>query len=239
MPKKYTVQFAVKPSGAISKREAAIQTIIAGIKLMELDKKHPYATELEASLRAMTDAQFDKFMDDIDNDRNYVPFVTESFDKPSVSLENNYKVAPEFNVNFHEKLVITDESTGVTYVSKYEAMILMPPVRRQVQTGESGISVPSSKMITDDLTDQVTGDSSSMKITNPEINGLMAREMPNCLKEFVAVRAGNNDSNERLRSSIIQTGHGRLDDALSTGTRAKVTDTFSTYLKAMHFGNNL
>lgn len=228
----------VRASGTISAREAAISTALNCIREMEVTKGKPYSIEYEEVLRSMTDEQFDRMIKAFAEKRDFIPFVSNGFTEPGVSIDNNFKIAPKFGFKFTEKIILTDPSTGLSYESKYEALNMMPNIRRQVQTGESGISVPGSRTVVDDLTGQVTGDSAAMKITNPEINGMKVREQWNSLVEFVAVRA-NQEAYNKAYTQIVDTGHCRLNDVISPDSRAKVTDTFSVFMSSMHFANNI
>ena len=118
-------------------------------------------------------------------------------------------------------------------------MVIDIPVRRQVQTSESSISVPGTKVTTDDLTNQPVGDANKARITTPEISGLSARDMKATLHEFLSVRGGNLKAMNTLDRDIIESGHGSLEAVLADGSRAKITDSLSTILTSMHIENNI
>lgn len=220
-------------------REDAIAVIVHGVGLIETTKGKPYTLELKSRLDAMTDMEFYDFMLDIREGRNYVPYVAPNQIDESLQLENNLKIAKQLGVEFEEQVVLTDSATGLTYLTNEKYLVLDLPVRRQIQTGESGISVAGTKFTTDDLSDQAAGAQDVSKITSPEISGMRAREMDMTLLEFLSVRGGNLEAMNQLDQSIIETGEGSLESVLKDGTRAKISDTLSTVFTSMHIKNNI
>lgn len=221
-----------------SRRMSTIDVIIKGIELIETTKGKPYSKSLRVDLEAMSDEQFHTFMCDIRDGKNYIPFVAPSFKDHGVTLRNNFEVAEQFEVEFFQQVLYTDRATGIQFYTK-PAFIIDLPVKRQIQTRQSGISVPGSKMSTDDLTDQVVGDAKASSVTSPESTGALARGMTNILAEFMGVRGGNLKANRTFERDLMQTGKGSLHAAMRDGSRAKVSDTFSVILTCMHFKNNL
>lgn len=227
-----------KPQKIQSRRRSATDVIIRGIEAIETTKGKPYSKQLRADLEEMTDEQFHNFMCDIRDRKNYIPFVAPSFKEHGVTLRNNLAIAKQFGVEFFQPVLYTDRATGVQFYTK-PAFIIDLPVKRQIQTRQSGISVPGSKMSTDDLTDQVVGDAKASSITSPESTGALARGMPNILSEFMGVRGGNLKANRTFEKDLVQTGRGSLHAAMRDGSRAKASDTFSVILTCMHFKNNI
>lgn len=220
-------------------REDAIRMIVHRVALIETTKGKPQALALKERLEEMSMDELTTFFLDIANKRNYVPFVAPNFAMDNLDFENNLNISKEFGVDFFDQIVIEDRASGLTYCTNEEYMVIDLPVRRQVQTGESSISVPGTKIATDDLTNQPVGDANKSRITTPEISGLNAREMRATLHEFLSVRGGNLTAMNALDRSIIDTGHGSLEAVLADGSRAKITDSLSTILTSMHIKNNL
>lgn len=212
--------------------------IIRGIEVIETTKGKPYSKSLREDLEALSDDDFHQFMLDIKARKNYIPFVAPGFKDHGVTLRNNFAVAESLGVQFFQPILYTDRATGVKFYTE-PALILDLPLKRQIQTRESGISVPGSKMITDDMTDQVVGDAKASSITSPESTGAIARGMTNILGEFMGVRGGNLQANRTFERDLMQTGRGSLHAAMRDGSRAKASDTFSVILKCMHFKNNI
>lgn len=218
----------------------AIRLIVHRVALLERTKGKPQALALKERLEAMSLEEQINFFLDLANKRNYVPLVVPNFtDQDIVDFKNNLQVSDEFGVEFFEPIVIEDRAAGVTFCTNQKYMVIDLPVRRQVQTGESSISVPGTKVTSDDLTDQPVGDANKSRITTPEISGLNARDMKATLHEFLSVRGGNLTAMNNLDRSIIETGHGSLEAVLADGSRAKITDSLSTILTSMHIKNNL
>lgn len=218
----------------------AIRLIVHRVALLEVTKGKPQAMALKGRLEAMSKDELVSFFLDIANKRNYVPLIVPNFtDEDIVDFKNNLDVSNQFGVNFFEPIIIEDRASGITYCTNQKYMVVDLPVRRQVQTGESSISVPGTKVTSDDLTNQPVGDANKSRITTPEISGLNARDMRATLHEFLSVRGGNLTAMNNLDRSIIETGHGSLEVVLADGSRAKVTDSLSTILTSMHIKNNL
>lgn len=225
----------------ITKKDIAdtIQLIVHRVALIETTKGKPQAMALKARLEAMTLDELVTYFLDIANKRTYIPFSAPNFSANNIDIENNFKIAKEFGVEFEEHVVMKDRSSDITYCTNEKYMIIDIPVRRQVQTGESSISVPGTKVTTDDLTNQPVGDANKSRITTPEISGMSARDMKATLHEFLSVRGGNLKAMNALDRDIIESGHGSLEAVLADGSRAKITDSLSTILTSMHIENNL
>ncbi len=220
-------------------RADAMATFKKYYPLLETTPGKPMTQKLLADLDAMPDQQFYNFMVALRDGEAYLPYIAPNFEENGISLENNYAIAHKFGISFQEHVILTDPATGLTYMPSHTSFVGMGPVRRQVQTRESGIAVAGPKLSTDDLTDQVAGPSDVSKITAPEIGGLEARDMPATLTELVAVRGGNLTASNTMDRHIIESGEGSLKVAMADGSRAKVSDTMSAYLIGAHIGNNI
>ena len=225
----------------ITKQDAAdaIRLIVHRVALIETTKGKPQALALKERLEAMSMDELTTWFLDIANKRTYVPFSAPNFSSDNLDIENNFKIAKDFGVDFFENIVLKDRSSDVTYCTNEKYMVIDIPVRRQVQTSESSISVPGTKVTTDDLTNQPVGDANKARITTPEISGLAARDMKATLHEFLSVRGGNLKAMNTLDRDIIESGHGSLEAVLADGSRAKITDSLSTILTSMHIENNI
>ena len=221
------------------KREAAMKVFDKQYSIIETDPAKPRYNETKAAMNALSDQDFHNFMVALQRKEDYVSMVTPNFTGAKLELRHLEAVGNALGMEFYEQIVFTDASTGLTVVTPHKSLVGMGPVRRQVQTQESGISVAGTRNRTDDLTDQVAGDAAVSKITAPEIGGLEARDMPAVLTELVAVRGGNIDASNTLEREIIESGEGSLKSALADGSRAKISDTINTLLTGAHIENNI
>lgn len=217
----------------------AIRLIVHRVAMLEVTKGKPQTQALKVRLEGMSKDELVTWFLDIANKRTYVPMAAPNFGPDVVDVENNFQIAKEFGVEFFEHIVIEDRASDITYCTNEKYMVIDIPVRRQVQTSESSISVPGTRVTTDDLTNQPVGDADKARITTPEISGLAARDMKATLHEFLSVRGGNLKAMNTLDRDIIDSGHGSLEAVLSDGSRAKITDSLSTILTSMHIENNL
>ena len=75
------------------------------------------------------------------------------------------------------------------------------------------MSVPHSDRKVDAMTGQVAWEDQSATITNPEIQALISKGLPNILKEVVTVRGGNIEAwNGEMKQQAEETGTVNLDE---------------------------
>lgn len=221
------------------RREAAMKVFDKKYSVIETDPAKPRYAEMKARLNQMTEQEFHNFMVALQRKEDYVSMVSPNFTGSKLEISHLDAVGQIMGIEFYEQVVFHDEATGLTIETPHKSLVGMGPVRRQVQTQESGIAVAGTRMRTDDLTDQVAGEAAVSKITAPEIGGLEARDMPAVLAELVSVRGGNLSATNTLDREIIDTGEGSLKTALADGSRAKISDTINALMTSGHIQNNI
>lgn len=205
----------------------------------KIDKTKEASKRYRTVLGAMDDKAFHEFMESL-KDGSDVLYVNVPNLKPKgISFENNMKVAKELNVKFFQRLIITDPKTKKEYLTPREYCILHLPIRRQIQTIESGLSVADDDSRVDPTTGQVVGSSQASSLSVPETFVLYSKGLINSNVEMTKIRGGDNDAMRAVYSSLIETGSANLQEGFSTGTRATSTETLGTILKAMHIDNNI
>ena len=100
------------------------------------------------------------------------------------------------------------------------------------------MSVPDNDKQIDGLTGQVTGDSKSSSVTNPEIQILAARGLDATLEEFVNVRGGNIAAYSDFKRQAEETGEIKLN-SLDQNTRSRVAVVGQVLLRSMMIENNI
>ena len=100
----------------ITKQDAAdaIRLIVHRVALIETTKGKPQAMALKERLEAMSMDELTTWFLDIANKRAYVPFSAPNFSSDNLDIENNFKIAKEFGVDFFENIVLKDRSSDVT-----------------------------------------------------------------------------------------------------------------------------
>lgn len=192
----------------------------------------------EERFKAMSDAQFDKWMIDIENRQDYVSIIDENFNDSKITTRNNLAVGKEMGVQFFQKLWLTDHNTGMEYLTPLEYLIVDMPVRRQIQLLIHKASIPEDSRHLDELTDQPTGVSKGSSVSLPETLVLYAQGLDSSITELIKFRGGDLKAMNAMEREIMQTGGVRMESISKLGTRVKSTETLSTLFKGMHLDNN-
>ncbi len=185
----------------------------------------------------MNDKEFDQFMNYMKEGKWQLHIVAPNM---IVSLQNEdlLKACDLIGLKLFHKVWMYDKVTGRKYLTDNEYMFVKLPVRRQQQFLDEKISVPDNDRSIDGLTGQVTGDSRSCAITNPEIHILAARGLDKTLQELVNVRGGNVHGYNEFRRMLEETGEADLD-ALDPNSKTRVSVVGKVLLQSMMIDTNL
>lgn len=188
----------------------------------------------------LNDQQFDKWMTDIRDSKDFVFVIDDNFAGSQISTKNNLKVAKELGVEFFQHLVLTDPATGITFKTPLKYLVIDVPVRRQIQSLVNKISIPEDNQHIDELTDQPTGISKGSALSQPEILALYSQGFDKTILEFIRYRGGDLKAMNFMDREIMQKGGVNMETIDKTvQSRAKASETLSILLKGMHFDNNL
>ena len=193
----------------------------------------------EEFLPSMSDEAFDKFMTDIEEGKQYLPIWYPNMTESGITTANNIEVGKKWNIKLYQRVIITDRVTGQKVKADIERPVLWMPVRRLAQTLEKKMAYAEDNIHLDELTGQVTGPSKASAVSNPEIVILEAGGFGDMLTEWMKYRGGDQKAYRLMERMIAERGY--VDTAALdpyTG-QAKVVDTTSSILSAMHLGNNL
>jgi hypothetical protein len=197
-------------------------------------------------LEAMNDDEFESYLrklkpvktqEDIAN-REWIPFYVPNLSGKRVSIARNYQIAKGMGRSLDHRLVMTDPSTGLQYVTPHAYPVLDLPVRRQAQTVAKKRSIPEHNQRIDDLTEQPTSESKGSRISSPEGVALLSRGLDNTMLEFVKIRGGDTAGYREYKRLLIETGEVSYAQLDGLGI-AKSTKTASIIFNCMHIGNNL
>lgn len=188
----------------------------------------------QARLEKLSDKAFDELMHKLASGEETLSIIAPNFDDKKLTIENNLKVAKELGHNFFQRLWLTDNITGRTYLTPVRYLVIDLPLRRQQQMLVKKIKIPEDNRHVDELSGQPTGPSKGRKISFPELQILFAQNMDKSLTELIKLRGGDEKAFNAMNNEIISRGGVSMDKIASAGTKVKSTETLETLLKAMH-----
>lgn len=187
----------------------------------------------------MSDKQFDEFMQRLESGEIRLAVIAPNLNEPKLEIERNLALADELGHQFFERIWIDNSNEVPPYLSPIPYLVVDLPLRRQAQLLVKKISIPEDTRSVDDFTGQPTGKSKGSKISYPEMQILMALNLPASLTEFLKYRGGDVKGFDAMNAAISNTGGVAMDSIAHLGTRVKSTETLSVFLTAMHLGNTL
>lgn len=190
-------------------------------------------------LEAMTDAQFEAFVQSIEKGEHTLSLVVPNLNEHKLSVERNLQIAKELNHQFFQRLWLTDPVSGKTYLTPVRYLIIDLPLRRQAQLLVKKMSTPDDNKHIDELTGQPTGVSKGSKLSFPELQVLYAQGMDRSIEELIKFRGGDTQGFNAMNRSIIEKGGVSLDAIMPQAGKVKATVTLAILLKSMHLDNNL
>lgn len=189
---------------------------------------------------SMSNEEFKDFMTKLRDKEITLSIIVPNGDsKTTCNVENNLKIGKELGFNFFQKL--TFEATGdmPTYTTPHEYMLLKLPIRRAAQLLIKKISIPKDSKAIDNLTGQVTGDSRSSKMSNPETQVLLGMGLKDSLLELLKVRGGDKDAANAMNQLLINRGVAHQSDIQAMSSGVESTKTLKLYFNGMHIKNTL
>lgn len=225
----------VKNHNIPAKKKAILDYICKHCDIMDPSKLN--SERYKKLIGGMTDKQFDKFMVDMRDGRFQLHLVAPNM-KVNLKVPNMLKCADSLKLKLFHKVWMKDNATGRKFLSDNEYLVVQLPVRRQEQFIDKKMSVPDNDRTIDGLTGQVSWESKSSSITNPEIQILASRNMEATLFEFINVRGGNINSYAEFKRSLEENGEARLND-LDPNSRTRTAVMGGVLLTAMLLEHNL
>ena len=188
----------------------------------------------------MTDAQFEKWIDDLDTGKDYLCIISDNMNGSNIKIENNLKVAEKRGVPMFERIWLTDPKTGYRYLSNVPYPVLFLQVKRQIESIENKRSIPKiSSKKKDDLTGQVSGDAASMALSQPETQILYAMGLEAVIVESLKYRGGDVKGGDEFDRALLENGEVSINNLLQTETKVKSSQTLKAFLLGMNYDNNL
>lgn len=190
----------------------------------------------------MSDKEFDKYMQDLRDEKTAIVLIVPNFTGKHISLDNNLNIAKEeFNYDFFQRLYIGKQGNNPGYMTPIKYLVVDLPIRRQSQSLIKKISVSDTNRKVDKLTGQLssTPETKSSRITYPETQLLVALGLDASLVELLKYRGGDIRGFTAMNGMISKYGHANLATLKPYASGVESTNTLSSYLKAMHLKNNL
>lgn len=185
----------------------------------------------------MNDKEFDQFMNYMKEGKWQLHLIAPNM---IVNLQNEdlLKACDLIGLDLFQRVWMYDRATGRKYLTDNKYMFVKLPIRRQQQFLDEKISVPDNDRTIDGLTGQVTGDSRSCSITNPEIQILAARGLDKTMQELVNIRGGNIHGYSEFRRMLEENGEADLD-MIDPNSRTRASVVGSKLLQSMMLDTNL
>ena len=193
----------------------------------------------KAKFKGMDNGEFEAMMASFRDGEDTLRATVPNFEKARVTVEGNLKVAAKLGHNFLERLWLTSDKTGITYLTPQSYLTVKLPLRRQSQLLFKKMRIPKNNNTVDSLTGQATGESKGSSITAPEAQILNSLGLTSTLEELMKVRGGDATSHDAFNKMIYETGTGDVESATSLGGTVKVNDTFGSYLNGLHISNTI
>ena len=217
-------------------RKAAEEIILSWVKDVDLSGRT--LNYYKERFSKMTDTQFEKWIEDLEAERDYVHIIMENMVNRSVTTENNMKVAEKRGVPFFERIWIVHPKTKKRYLSNVPYPILLLPIKRQIETIENKRAIPSAtSKKRDEMTGQLLSAEMSMSLRETQI--LYAMGLESVIVESLKYRGGDIEGGNEFDKRLLETGEVSINNLLETETRVRSTDTLKMLLLGMHYDNNL
>lgn len=188
----------------------------------------------------MDDDQFDEWIDNLANRKEYVNLYAANLAPVTLSMQRHYDIADKLEFPLFQRLKLTDRATGQVLLTPNKHLIGMLPMRRQVQMLAKKRSIPGSSHIVDQRSGQVSGGSKGSRLSGPEIQVNVSKGLKQSIIELVKFRAGDAISYNQMNRQILETGHASLSAIMAeTPGFVKSNKTLSIYLSAGLLKNNL
>ena len=116
-------------------RKAAEEIVLSLVKDIDLYGKT--VAWYKERFAVMTDAQFEKWIEDLEAGRDYVCIISDNMNGKNLTVDNNMKVAAKRGVVFYERIWMDEPKTGVRYLSNVPYPVLPLQVKRQIESIEN------------------------------------------------------------------------------------------------------
>lgn len=191
----------------------------------------------------MNDQQFFEFVDRIEKgleNKQSVPIWASNTDKnEDINFDNIIKLAKKYGVVLETQLIITDEATGIEFITPKTSYVGITEFRKQRQMLQKKFGAGKDDNTIDDLTGQVVGESKGGGISNPENQILKTLGLIVTGQELNDVRGGDLKALDAYKNELITTGSASVYQSLRKGGGVKSMKTLHYLLRQRFIDNNL
>lgn len=187
----------------------------------------------------MSDEDFEKMIEDFENDAADPVLVVPNFNKVNIKLESNLALGKEMGIKFFHQILVPERNGMPSYLTPPKYLLVDLPMRRQAQLLEKKIKIPEDNNSVDYTTGQPTGKSKGAKISFPETQVMAAYGLNQCSTEFLKYRGGDEKGFNAMNTMISRSGGVSMKAIEPFAGGVKATTTLRTYLQAMHLRTTL
>ena len=184
-------------------------------------------------LEEMSDKYFDEYMKGLASSEKSLVVFKPPYKATGISVENNLKIAPKYQVSFFEKLIYKRED-GLEYKTPIDYLIVDLPYRRMSQNLIKKVNIPEHNKSIDELTYQPTGESKGAKISYPELQVLIGMGLEHSIEELIKFRGGDKRGFHAYNAMFMRYGSASLKVLENYASGVESTKTLKSYLLAMH-----
>lgn len=195
-------------------------------------------TIYERLFKAMDDKQFDAFIEQLENGRCLSIWLSNYDPKEMLVFEDLLKLAKQEGFEIEQQLIIYDDETGIKTMTAHKAIVGIAEVRKQRQMLIKKFSAATNDNTIDDLTGQVTGDSRSTGISQPEITVLRNLGLNIMANELYNVKGGDQAALKAYKNDLLTTGRTTTNGSLRKGDIPKVLKTAHYLMRGRLLDNN-
>lgn len=168
-------------------------------------------------LASMTDAEFIRYMKDLDSDPDFnLFFEINSLDAKGVpDMKRIQAVAKKWGVELEQYVAFphkNPDDPDHPFITKQKVPKLYVPARRLAQMLDKKNADAANIDQVNPITGQVTGDSKAASMSDTQTASLTAVGLNKTLKEFLGFRADDQESKMKAIESIEKYGIVRLND---------------------------
>lgn len=200
-----------------------------------LDKSGSNSARYQEMFDAMSDKEFDDWMNEI-RDGNEVLFFYTANVKDKIKIEDLIAESHNVGVKLFTRLKLWDEPTQSYYITPHEYLMLTLPVRRLSQFVDHKLSVAEGDSRIDMLSGQVTKPDKGSTHSQTEAQALFARGLDKTNLELIKYRGGDTNAFAEYKRELEETGRATIGK--DTGSIARSAVVLDQFLSGMHIESN-